>query len=35
MEVGQSGFKFILKHSKSKVYYSVFGCKSKACDNPE
>ena len=35
MESAQLGVKFLPKPSKSKIYCSVFGCSSKACENHE
>ena len=35
MESAHLGEKFLPKLSKSKIYCSVFGCASKACENLE
>ena len=35
MTAGQSIVEYPSNHLRSKVYYSVFGCKLKACHDPE
>ena len=35
MDSARLGAKFRPKPSKSKIYCSIFGCSSKACEKPE